>query len=83
MQDAYRPGGIHNPTSLHKEGRAIDITCKELSLEKLAKLCWAAGFDWVYHEVKAKLGAHVHCSVKRTGEERTANEPRDGARGRR
>lgn len=65
VQDAYRAGGnIHNSRSLHKEGRAIDVTCDELGLEKLAKLCWAAGFDWVYYEDSGG-GPHVHCSVKR------------------
>jgi hypothetical protein len=64
VQDCYRPTGIHNTRSLHKEGRAIDITCDELGLEKLACLAWGAGFDWVYYEAKAKGGAHVHCSVK-------------------
>ena len=66
IQDTYRAAGIHNPRSLHKEGRAIDLTCDKLGLEELAKLCWMAGFDWVYYEAKAKGGAHVHCSVKRT-----------------
>jgi hypothetical protein len=65
VHDAYRATGVHNTRSLHKEGRAIDLTCDELGLEKLARLCWAAGFDWVYYEAAAKGGAHVHCSVKR------------------
>ena len=65
IQDTYRAAGIHNPRSLHKEGRAIDLTCDKLGLEELAKLCWMAGFDWVYYEAKAKGGAHVHCSVSR------------------
>ena len=64
VQDSYRSSGIHNPRSLHKEGRAIDLTCDELGLEKLSRLCWAAGFDWVYYEAAAKGGAHVHCSVR-------------------
>ncbi len=64
VHDAYRSSGIHNARSLHKEGRAIDLTCDELGLEKLACLCWAAGFDWVYYEASARGGAHVHCSVK-------------------
>jgi hypothetical protein len=62
IQDAYQPAGEHGRTSLHKEGRAIDLTCTDMSLETLAKLCWLAGFDWVYYE--AKGGAHVHCSVR-------------------
>lgn len=65
VQDAYRPAGVHNPRSLHLEGRALDVTCDDLGLEKLAKLCWAAGFDWVYYESKAG-GPHVHVSVQRT-----------------
>ena len=65
VHDTYRPAGIHNPRSLHKEGRAVDVTCDEMSLEDLARLCWAAGFDWVYHEAKAKGGPHIHCSVRR------------------
>lgn len=65
VHDAYRPTGIHAQTSLHKEGRAVDVTCDEIPLEKLAKLCWAAGFDWVYYEAQNKNRAHIHCSVKR------------------
>lgn len=65
VHDAYRPTGIHNPRSLHKEGRAIDVTCDEMPMERLAGLCWAAGFDWVFHEASARSGAHVHCSVRR------------------
>ena len=64
VQDTYREVGIHHDLSLHKEGRAIDLTCDELGLEKLAALCWASGFDWVYHESPKRGGAHVHCSVK-------------------
>jgi hypothetical protein len=64
IQDAYRAHGVHNPRSLHKEGRAVDVTCDEFPLEKLAKLCWSAGFDWVYYE-DGPGGAHIHCSVKR------------------
>ncbi|MFC1498014.1 hypothetical protein ACFLS1_06050 [Verrucomicrobiota bacterium] len=65
IHDAYRPIGIHNPKSLHKEGRAVDVTCDDFPLEKLAKLCWSAGFDWVFYEASSKKGAHIHCSVKR------------------
>lgn len=64
VQDAYRDEGIHALRSLHKEGRAVDVTCDELGLEKLAKLCWAAGFDWVYYEVPKRGGTHVHASVR-------------------
>ncbi len=65
VQDSFRAHGVHNTRSLHKEGRAIDITCDELGLEKLASLAWASGFDWVYYERSSRGGAHVHCSVKR------------------
>lgn len=64
VHDAYRPSGIHSKVSLHREGRAVDITCDQLGLEKLAKLAWAAGFDWVYYEVPRNGGAHVHASVR-------------------
>jgi len=65
VQDAYRASGVHNSKSLHKEGRALDITCDELGLGRLSKLAWGAGFDWVYYESKARGGAHVHVSVRR------------------
>ena len=66
IQDAYRPSLIHNARSLHKEGRAIDLTCEDMDLEELGRLCWAAGFDWVYHERGNRSnGPHMHCSVKR------------------
>ena len=85
VQEAYRPATIHSAQSLHKEGRALDLTCpdldpsvpktnprdgkqvipSQLSLEILAKLCWAAGFDWVYYEVPRSSGAHLHVSVRR------------------
>lgn len=65
VHDAYRDEGVHAKKSLHKAGRALDLTCEDLGLEKLAKLCWAAGFDWVYHEAPAKGGAHIHVSVRR------------------
>ncbi|MDP6491289.1 MAG: hypothetical protein QGG69_05950 [Kiritimatiellia bacterium] len=66
VQDSYRPHLVHNPKSLHKEGRAIDLTCNELPLEELAKICWQAGFDWVYHEKGSRNnGPHIHASVAR------------------
>ena len=82
VQEAYRPSTIHSALSLHKEGRALDLTCPSLdpewnpddpnahrpspkSLEILAKLTWAAGFDWVYYEVPKSSGAHLHVSVRR------------------
>ncbi len=65
VQDAYRPTGIHNGRSLHREGRAIDLTCDGLPLEELAKLCWQAGFDWVFYERPTGGGDHIHASVRR------------------
>ncbi len=90
VQEAYRPATIHSAQSLHKEGRALDLTCPDLdpsvpqtsprdgkqvlpsplSLEILAKLCWAAGFDWVYYEVPKNSGAHLHVSVRRDAADR-------------
>jgi hypothetical protein len=70
LQDAYRGHGVHSPRSLHREGRALDLTCDELGLERLSKLCWAAGFDWVYYEASGRGGAHVHVSVRRDRDER-------------
>ncbi|HNR93862.1 MAG TPA: hypothetical protein PKM67_03310 [Kiritimatiellia bacterium] len=64
VQDAYRADGIHYPKSLHKEGRAIDLTCENMTLEKLAKLCWAADFDWVFYEAPKGGGHHIHASVR-------------------
>ena len=78
VQESYRASGIHSTLSLHKEGRAIDLTCPTLdpdcpnpekptfkSLEILAKMAWAAGFDWVYFEVPRASGPHIHASVRR------------------
>lgn len=72
VQDAYRAEGIHARKSLHKQGRAIDITDFNLPLSKLAALTWAAGFDWVYYE-----NHHVHASVNIKGKIRRTFEPAD------
>ncbi len=64
IHDAYRPHGVHSTQSLHQEGRALDLTCDQLGYERLARLCWVAGFDWVYYEVGAKVAPHIHVSVK-------------------
>ncbi|MDR2849814.1 MAG: hypothetical protein LBW77_04625 [Verrucomicrobiota bacterium] len=69
VQDTYRPAEknpIHLPTSLHCEGRAIDLTCEGVGLGELAKLCWQSGFDFVLYEVPKTSGIHLHCSVKRS-----------------
>lgn len=65
VQDTYRPTGIHNERSLHREGRAIDLTSDGLSLEDLAKICWKAGFDWIFYEKPRGGGDHIHASVRR------------------
>jgi|GEM_PF-2686962 len=75
VQDSYRAEGVHHAKSLHKQGRALDLTTgipselkgpglpKEktpgIPLSKLGKLCWAAGFDWVLYETH-----HIHVSCK-------------------
>jgi hypothetical protein len=73
VQEAYRAAAvgrkIHLETSLHREGRAVDLTSENMSLGDLAKLCWQAGFDYVLYEVPANGGRHLHCSVKRLLEE--------------
>ena len=67
VHDAYRPTGIHLEKSLHREGRAIDLTSEKVSLSELAKLAWQAGFDFVLYEKPGKSGGeHLHCSVKRS-----------------
>ncbi|MFO7937665.1 MAG: D-Ala-D-Ala carboxypeptidase family metallohydrolase [Kiritimatiellia bacterium] len=70
VQEAYRAASddkrrIHLENSLHREGRAVDLTSEGLSLSDLAKLCWQAGFDFVLYEVPSRGGRHLHCSVKR------------------
>lgn len=79
VQEAYRATGTHAGKSLHKQGRALDLTVdkfgeakltpfeKVAAYEKLAKLVWQAGFDWVYYENSAGGGPHIHASVKPNG----------------
>ena len=69
VQDAYRAADknkIHLASSLHCEGRAVDLTCEKVSLGDLAKLAWQAGFDFVLYEKPKKSGVHLHCSMKRS-----------------
>jgi hypothetical protein len=76
VQETYRPEGVHSQKSLHKEGRALDITLGYKNGEKLktaeemranyellCKLAWQAGFDWVLYEYGSGTGPHVHASV--------------------
>jgi len=66
VHDAYRPTGVHNQRSLHREGRAIDLTCDQIQTEELARMAWESGFDWVYHEGSTRNnGPHVHASMRR------------------
>lgn len=69
VHEAYRAAeknNVHLLTSLHCEGRALDLTCERLSLGDLAKLAWQSGFDFVLYEKPRKSGVHLHCSVKRS-----------------
>lgn len=66
VQDSYRASGVHAAKSLHKQGRAVDVTWMDrngdnLPLSQLARMCWAAGFNWVYFENKPP---HIHASVR-------------------
>ena len=65
VQDSYRAEGVHNAQSLHREGRAIDLTADRMTLGRLARLAVQAGFDWVYYESPRAGGAHVHASMRR------------------
>ena len=78
IQGCYETGGPHASRSLHKQGRAIDLTFGDpanpterlspdqmrVSYELLAKLAYQAGFDWVYYEYGSGTGPHVHASVR-------------------
>jgi hypothetical protein len=69
VHEAYRAADknkIHLSTSLHCEGRAVDLTCEKFDLGELAKLAWQSGFDFVLYEKPRRSGIHLHCSVKRS-----------------
>ncbi len=68
VQEAFRAAEknkIHLSSSLHCEGRAVDLTGEGIDLGELAKLAWQAGFDFVLYEKPKRSGLHLHCSVKR------------------
>ena len=83
VQEAYRENGVHASKSMHKQGRAIDLTVENLrgkkltpfekiaAYEELAKLAWQAGFDWVYYENSKGTGPHIHASVRPDGKRLT------------
>ena len=79
VQGAYAAeSGVHSANTLHKQGRAIDLTFgdpanpsgrldtkqMQTAYEVLAKLAYQAGFDWVYYEYGSGTGPHVHASVR-------------------
>ena len=78
IQGCYETGGPHSSRSLHKQGRAVDLTFGDpanpserlsqkdmlVAYEELAKLAYQAGFDWVFHEFGTGTGPHIHASVK-------------------
>jgi len=78
IHDAYRHPETNTPhlsTSLHWEGRSLDLHSEGTGLTELAKLAWQAGFDFVLYEKPRKSGAHLHCSVRRSPDALDGSRP--------
>ena len=62
LEHDLRQPDLTRRTSLHFEGRSIDLTTWPVDRAKYGRLCalaHCAGFDWVHHE-----GDHCHASVR-------------------
>jgi hypothetical protein len=62
VTEAWSDSSVHAAQSLHREGRAADLTADDkdqLKLGRLARLAVDSGFGWVFYEDDK----HVHASV--------------------
>jgi hypothetical protein len=63
VTEAWDENREHGATSVHYEGRAVDVTTSDLDPQRLGRLsglALEAGVDWVYRE-----RSHVHASVRK------------------